>query len=127
MACNLVWRYAQFYFFRKGSGKVFSTSFCVFFLKKNVFMLYSITWPNFIVWLPLFLETLGNMCIAIVWFPGCDVISFVINLLSNKAVFYMTNKLRQKFKYLENKKSFSTNLYFMNYSRVAIILFSTGL
>ena len=36
------------------------------FKKKNVFMLYSINWPNFIVWLRLFLEILGNMCIAIV-------------------------------------------------------------
>ena len=28
-------------------------------------MLYSINWPNFFVWLPLLLEILGNMCIAI--------------------------------------------------------------
>ena len=26
-------------------------------------MLHSINWPNFVVWLPLLLEILGNMCI----------------------------------------------------------------
>ena len=35
------------------------------FSRKMVFMLYSINWPNFIVWLPLPLEILGNMCITI--------------------------------------------------------------
>ena len=29
-------------------------------------MLYSIKWSNFIAWLPLLLEILANMCIAIV-------------------------------------------------------------
>ena len=33
---------------------------------KMFFKLYSINWPSFIVWLPLLLEILGNMCIAIV-------------------------------------------------------------
>ena len=35
-------------------------------------------WPHFIVWLPLLLEILSNMCIAIVCLPGCDVINFEI-------------------------------------------------
>ena len=33
---------------------------------------YSINWPKFIVWLPLLLEILSNMCIAIVYFPDYD-------------------------------------------------------
>ena len=52
--------------------------------------LYSIDWPNTIVWLPLVYEILGNMCIVLVWQPGCDVINFEMNLnqaLSNQAVF----------------------------------------
>ena len=34
---------------------------------KMFLMLYSINRSNFIVWLPLLLEILGNMCIAIVY------------------------------------------------------------
>ena len=36
------------------------------FLTIMLLMLYSINWPNFIAWLPLLLEILDNMCIAIV-------------------------------------------------------------
>ena len=50
---------------------------------------------------------LGDMCVAIICFPGCDVINFEINLIFlTKPFFYMTKKSRQRFKYLENKKSF---------------------
>ena len=35
------------------------------FFKKNIFLLYSKDWPNFIVWLSLLREILGKMCIAI--------------------------------------------------------------
>ena len=55
-------------------------------------------------------KMLGNMCVATIYFPGCDVINFEINLISLiKQFFYMTKKSRQKFKYLkylENKKDF---------------------
>ena len=62
----LIERYIQFWFFRKGSGNSFFTTFCVWFSKKTMFlMLYSINWPNFIAWLPSLTEILGNMCIAI--------------------------------------------------------------
>ena len=44
-------------------------------------MLYFINSSNFIVWLPLVLEILGNMCFAIVCFPGCDVINYNNNLI----------------------------------------------
>ena len=47
------------------------------------------------------------MCIAIICQPSCDVIDFEINLIFQiKAFSYMTKKSRQKFKYLENEKSF---------------------
>ena len=47
------------------------------------------------------------MCIAIVCFPGCDVINFVADLIFLiKPFFYMMKKSRQKFKYLENEKAF---------------------
>ena len=44
-------------------------------------MLYSINWTNFIAWLPLLLEILGNMCIATVCYPGCDIMDFEINFI----------------------------------------------
>ena len=48
------------------------------------------------------------MYIAIVCFPGCDIINFEINLIFLiKSFFYMTEKSRQKFKHVENEKSFS--------------------
>ena len=39
----------------------------------------SINWINFIAWLPLFLEILGNKCIVIIYCPAYDVINFEIN------------------------------------------------
>ena len=53
------------------------------------------------------LEVLDNKCIAIVCFPGCDVIDFETNLtFLIKLIFCVTKKSRQKFKYAENEKSF---------------------
>ena len=41
------------------------------------------------------------------WPPGCDVMNFEISpIFLMKLFFYMTKKLKQKFKYLENEKSF---------------------
>ena len=51
------------------------------FKEKILLPLYSMNWPNFIVWLPLLHEILGNTCIVIVCWPGCDVINFEINLI----------------------------------------------
>ena len=59
-------------------------------------MLYSIDWPNFIAWLPLFLETLGSMYIAIVCYPGCEVINFEITFVSNQVVFLHDQKFKAK-------------------------------
>ena len=47
--------------------------------RKLFLVLSSVTWPNFMTWLPLFREILGNTCIVIVCWPGCDVIYFKIN------------------------------------------------
>ena len=46
--------------------------------KKNV--CHSFNWPNFIIWLPYVLEVLGNVCIVIICFPGCDVTKIEIKL-----------------------------------------------
>ena len=44
-------------------------------------MLYSINGPNLITWLPLLLEILGNMYIAVISFPVCEVTNFESNIL----------------------------------------------
>ena len=51
------------------------------------------------------------MCIAIVFFPGCEVINFEINLIFQlKSYFYMTKKSIQKFKYPQNEKRFLSEI-----------------
>ena len=95
----------NFEFLEKGLGS--PLHFVYDFLRKIFFMSYSIDSPNFIVWLPIFLEILGNMGLVIVCWPGCIVINFEINLIFLiKPFFYVTKKSRKKIKYLENKKSF---------------------
>ena len=91
----------------KGLGLVYPPCSVYDFHRKMFFKLHSINWPIFIVWLPLLHEILGNMCITIVCYPGCNVRKFEINLIFLiKAFCYVTKKSRQKFKYFENEKSF---------------------
>ena len=71
----------NFDFLDEGLGIVSPAHFVHDFSTKTFVMLYSINWPNLIVWLPLLLEILSNMCIAIVYYPGCDVMDFEVNLI----------------------------------------------
>ena len=48
------------------------------FWRKIFPLLFSITWPNFIFWLALLSEILGNICIVIVCKASCDIIHFEI-------------------------------------------------
>ena len=97
----------NFDFLDKGLGIVFSPHFVYDFSIKMFLMLYSINWPNFIFWLSLLLEILGNLCVASVYQPGCDVINFKINLIFLiKPFLYMSKKSIQRLKYIENEKSF---------------------
>ena len=69
------------------------------FSRKMLIIFYPINWPHFIVWLPLVLQILGNIYIAIVCFPGCHTMSikFEISLIFLIKLFlYMTKKSRQK-------------------------------
>ena len=45
---------------QKRSGTSLSTSFFAWLLTKMFLLLYSVTWTNFIVWLPLLREILSN-------------------------------------------------------------------
>ena len=89
----------NFIFLEKGLGLVSSPHFVSDFSIKMFLMLHSINWPDFIVWFPLLLEILGNMYIAIVCFPGCDVINLEIKLHvdqdhSNQAIFLHGQKVK---------------------------------
>ena len=57
----------NFSFSEKGPGVVFPPHFVYDFSRKTFLKLHSINCPNFIVWLPLLLEILGNMCITVVY------------------------------------------------------------
>ena len=78
----------NFDFLEKGQGIVSPPYFVNDFSRKMFLMLYSINWPHFIVWLPLLLETLDSTYIAIVCFPGFDVINFEINLIFLISLFF---------------------------------------
>ena len=105
----------NFDFSEKGLGIVSPPYFVYDFLRNMFLMLYS-NWRNFIVWMPLILDILGNMCFPIVCFPGCGVYILILALsfkpsnliLFIKPFFYMTKKSRPKLKYLDMKKSFLT-------------------
>ena len=56
----------NFDFLEKGLGIVSPLHSLYDFSTKMFLMLDSINWANFIVWFPLILEILGNMCIGIV-------------------------------------------------------------
>ena len=97
----------NFNFSEKGLGLVSPQHFVYDFSRKVFVVLHSINRPKFIVRLSLLLKILGNMCITIVYQPGCNVIKFEVNLIFLIKPFqYMTKKSRQKLKYLENEKSF---------------------
>ena len=79
--CIKLWDYLSrdklnFDFLENGLGIVSPPHFVYGLSTKIFLMLYSINWPHFIVLLSLLLGILGNMCIAIVCYPACDVINF---------------------------------------------------
>ena len=82
----------SFDFLGKGLVIVFPAHFLYDFLTKRFFMLYSVNWTNFIACLSLLLEILGNMCIAIVYYPGCDVMDFGINLIFLIEPFFLNDQ-----------------------------------
>ena len=97
----------DFNFSEKGLRLVSPPHFVDDFPRKMLLVLHSINWPNFIVWLPLLLEILGNMCITIVCWPGCDVIKFEIDLIFlMKLFYYITKKSRKNLNTLRTKSAF---------------------
>ena len=84
----------SFYILGKGL-KIVSPSYfeCDFFKKREGFSCYVLLTDQ--IFLPLLLEILGNMCVATVYEPGCDVKNFEIKLILPIKLFLLHN---QKFK-----------------------------
>ena len=92
---------------KKRSRTSLPTSFSAWFLKKNVSVVIFYYLTNFNLWLPLLRKILGNMCIVIVCWPGCDVRNFKINLIFLIKPFFLHDpNVKTKIKYHENEKSF---------------------
>ena len=86
----------SFGFLEKGLGIVSPPHVVHDFSRKMFLMLHSINWPNFIIWLSLPFKILGNVCIAIFCFPGCDVISIETNLIFLIKPFFTWPKSKDK-------------------------------
>ena len=78
------------------------------FSRKMFLMLYSINCPNFLVLIHTFTSwDIRQFVYYNCFFPVCDFKNFEINVIFLiKPLFYMSKKSREKFKYLDNKKSF---------------------
>ena len=88
----LIQRYVKFWFLEKSLGLISPSHFVYIILRKYFLNLYSIKWPNFIIWLPVLLEILDNMCTVIIWFPVGGIINFETSLSFLIWLFsYMTN------------------------------------
>ena len=75
------------------------------FTEKIFLTLYSINWPNFIIWSSFLLEVLGKMCIFICC-PFCDVMNLKLALVFWPSHFPTRPKAKQAFKCLKNVKRF---------------------
>ena len=74
----------NFKFLDKGLGMVSPVHFVYDFSQKMFFMLYSINWPNCIVWLPLHLEILGYISNQTVFIHAQKFKTKVWNILRMK-------------------------------------------
>ena len=85
-------------------------------------MSISINWNNFIVWLSLLFEILGNINIAVICFPGCDVINFEINLIILMKP-YMIKNSRHDLNILRMNRAFKVKLkaFFITFKGLSIV------
>ena len=80
---------------KKTPGTSLPISLLPDFWRKIVLLLYYSKWSNFIFWLLLLREILGNMCIIIICLPSWDFINFEINFY-NRAVLSTWPKSKDK-------------------------------
>ena len=83
------------------------------FWRKIFILLYSINWRSFIVWLSLLREILGNMCIVIVCWPGCDVMNFEVNFIFLFKPFFLHDQkvMTETWKILRKKRAFNMSIF----------------
>ena len=87
--------------------------FCMTFDRKYFYCF--VNWPNFIIWLPLLLAIMGNMCIVIIRDPVCNVINFQIKLgFLIKPFSHMIKKSQKKLNILR------TTYLFFNLKKIII-------
>ena len=99
--------YKAFSNWKRSLALVFLPDFLHKFSRKIFLTLYFINSPNFIVWLLLLLEILGNICIVIICFPIYDVVNFENNLSFFSSDFPTRPKrLGLKFRNLKKENSF---------------------
>ena len=77
----------------KGLGLVSPSNFVDNFSSKMIFMLYSSNWPNFIAWLPLCFEILGNMFIVVFIWKSLGVLKKMILLYIHSPPLLQNKKL----------------------------------
>ena len=107
-----------------GQELVFLTRFLNDIQRKIALTLYFINWPNYIVWLPLLLAILGNLCIMIICFPVCDIINFETNLsFLIKLFLYITKKSGQNCKQLKKKAALvmKQKVFFINCKGFSVV------
>ena len=110
----------NFDFLEKGLGIVSLPHFLYDFSRKIFLTLYSINWPNFIVWSPLLLRY-WKLCFAIICFPGCDIIIFKVSLIYFSSSRFSTWQKSQdkNWNILRTNRAFKTkNHIFHHFSRV---------
>ena len=104
-------------FLEKSSGTSFSTKISAWVFKKNVshVILYQMTKYYL---MPLFLQILGNLCIAIISFSVDGVMDFELNFSPLiKPFSYMTNYCRTKIKIFKERKDLLrwSKMYFSSF------------
>ena len=73
--------YKAFFKKKRGLELVSLPDFLHDLWRKTLFLLYSINWPNFIVWLLLLREVLGNMGIVTDNYAGYYILNFEIKII----------------------------------------------
>ena len=106
-------------FSEKDLGLLSPPHFVHDFWRKTFLMLYSINWPNFIVWF-LYFSRHRAICVLQLFVNQAVMSKYFKLTLFLIKLFLLTKKSRQKFKYLENEKSSwgKTESIFHNFKRV---------
>ena len=99
LLCERLAQIKPFFFFKKKKRRLELISLHHFlhdFLRKMFLKSYSSNWPNFVVWLSLRFEILGNTYTASICFVVYEVINFEVNLIFLIKPFFCTTKKVRK-------------------------------